>query len=58
MAMQAQEDDDSQLSEELARRGYQSGPITDTTRLVYQRQLRRLSSGEQPVAKGIIIDLQ
>ncbi len=46
---------DSQLCEELARLGSQSGPITDTTRLVYQRHLRRLYSGEHPAAKGIFI---
>ncbi len=32
-----------QLTVELERLGCQSGPITDTTRTVYSRQLQRLS---------------
>ena len=42
---QDQEQDDHQLRIALEKRGVHIGPITGSTRAVYQRKLRRLSAG-------------
>lgn len=50
--MDSESVDDAELVRELKRLGYKPGPITHTTRDVYKRQLRRLSTEEYPQAAG------